>query len=132
MYPKRFDRTWLAAGAAATLIPIAGLPVAGCASGQPPKAEIALATDAVSDAERAGAVEYAPVELNQARQRLSDAQAASRNEDYRAAARLAEEAVADAKLARLKTQASLAEKSAGAVQAGSNTLRQELTPQSGR
>src|SRR5689334_17765294 len=92
------------------------LALAGCASGgQAPKAELAVTQSTISEAERAGAVQYAPVELNQARQKLEAAQEAVRAEKYDQARRLAEEADADAKLARTKTEAGLAEKSANTV-----------------
>jgi hypothetical protein len=102
--------------------------LSACASAQPPTAQLAVAGSTLSDAERAGAVRDAPVELNLARQKLAAAQAATRQENYDEARRLATEAEADAKLAEVKTRATLAEQSAAAVQRGATTLQRELSP----
>jgi hypothetical protein len=108
------------------------LALAGCASGgQPPTAELAVTQSTISEAERAGAVQYAPVELNRARQKLDAAQQAVRAEKYEQARSLASEAEADAKLARAKTDASLAEKSASTVNQDISTLRREAVPSAG-
>jgi len=104
--------------------------LSACASGQPPTAQLAVAGSTLSDAERAGAVRDAPVELKLARQKLAAAQAATREENYDEARRLASEAEADAKLAEVKTRATHAEQSAAAVQRGAATLQRELSPAS--
>jgi hypothetical protein len=87
-----------------------------------------VASSALSDAERVGAVQYAPVELNRARDRLGLAQGAMREKKYPDAQRLAEEAVVDAKLAAMKAQAAQADQAAAAVQRDQSTLRNETTP----
>jgi hypothetical protein len=108
------------------------LTLAGCASGgQPPTAELAVTQSTISEAERGGAVQYAPVELNRARQKLESAQQAVRSEEYEQARRLAAEAEVDAKLARAKTDASLAERSVNTINQDISTLRREAMPSSG-
>jgi hypothetical protein len=102
--------------------------LAACASGEPPTAQLAVAGSRLADAERAGAARDAPVELKLAREKLAAARAATREEKYEEARRLASEAEADAKLAEVKTRATLAEQSAAAVESGARTLRQELSP----
>jgi Domain of unknown function (DUF4398) len=102
--------------------------LAACAGAPPPTSQLAVAGSTISEAETAGAVQYAPVPLKQAKQELASAQAASSNGRYEMAQRLATEAEADAKLAEVTTQASLAEQSANAVQQGITTLRQEAAP----
>jgi hypothetical protein len=87
-----------------------------------------VAASALSDAERLGAVQYAPVELNRARDRLAVAQGAMREKKYPDAQRLAQEAEADAKLAAMKAQAAQADQAAAAVQRDQSTLRNETTP----
>ena len=129
------QRSWYRAACRPTApvaLAAAVLALAGCASsGQPPTAELAVTQSTISEAERAGAVQYAPVELNQARQKLDAAQQAVRAEKYDQARGLASEAEADAKLARAKTEESLAEKSASTVNQDISTLRREATPSAG-
>lgn len=111
---------------------VGALALTGCASRpQPPTAQMAVAASSIDDAEHNGAVEYAPVELRQARDKYAAAQAASRNDNNVAAEQLASEAELDAKLARVTADAAHARVSANAVQQGNQTLRQEtiLAPQ---
>jgi hypothetical protein len=92
----------LAAAAAAT----------GCASAPMPTDRIALAERAVQDAERAGAVELAPLEMRNAREKLGAAQKAASEREAEQMSRLSEQAEIDAQLAEATARA---EKSARAV-----------------
>lgn len=87
-----------------------GMLLASCAS--PPPPELAVANAAVQDAERAGAVTYAPLEINRARDELARANDAVKQDRPKQAQRLASEANADAKLAAVKAQAAQAEQAA--------------------
>lgn len=86
--------------------------VAGCASTPMPTDRIALAERAVQDAERAGAVELAPVEMRNAREKLTAAQKAATEREAESTARLSEQAEIDAQVAEATARA---EKSARAV-----------------
>ena len=99
-----------------------------CAAGEPPRATLAVAGTKVSDAERAGAAEHAPAELDSARRKLDAAEEANRDESYEVAARLAAEAEADASLAEAKSRAAVAENAAAALDRGIGTLKEEATP----
>lgn len=112
------------------VLAFAVLTVAGCASGQPPRAELGGARASIATAERAGAAERAPVELNNARTKLQAAEDASRQENYRKAERLAEEANIDAQLATTKAQAASSEAALQEVNKGITTLRSETAPTS--
>ena len=113
-------RGWLAAGAMALL--------AGCAtdSTPPPRAELARAELAVSQAEQANASRYAPVPLSEARDRLQMARTALANERNAEARRLAEQAQANAELAVAQTQAERSEQLAAENLKNVETLREEL------
>ena len=79
-----------------------------------PKAEIAMAQQAIDQAQSAGATESAPLELKTARDKLQSAQglvAKDKRKDFPQARRMAEEAVADAQLAQARATAERAKKS---------------------
>jgi hypothetical protein len=90
-------------------LPLAiALLLAGCANSAPPRAELGAAGAAIDTAERSGAAERAPNELNSARMKYQGANAALRDADYDRAARLAREADIDAQLATAKAEAEAA------------------------
>ena len=101
--------------------------LAACAS-DPPPPQLAVAASTLSDAERAGAVQYAPVELNRARDELARANNAVHDGKSEEARRLADEAAADAKLAAVKTQAAQAGQAASTVRQDQVVLRNETAP----
>ena len=77
-----------------------------CASkGINPVAELTTARASISQAESAGALQLAPVEMLAARGKLSKAEAAAREERFTESRRMAEEATADAELAERKARA---------------------------
>jgi hypothetical protein len=100
--------------------------LAGCSSPPVPREQLAVGTASVEAAQSAGASELAPVELNQAREKLSLATAALRDKQLVAARRLAEAADADAQVARSKANAERSRRAADEVLAGLQTLRQQL------
>ncbi|HET6725001.1 MAG TPA: DUF4398 domain-containing protein [Gammaproteobacteria bacterium] len=117
--------------------------VAACASAPPPAlptSALADAQTAITQAEQANADRYAPVALDNARDKLDAAERAlgpdRDNEDqYNDARRLAEEAAADAQFARAQALAKQAELHASAAaQRASDTpppTPQPLTPPPG-
>jgi hypothetical protein len=91
------------------LTPIAVMVLlAACATGAPPRAEVGAAGTAIEAAERSGAAERAPAELNSARMKYQSANAAIREAEYDRAARLARESEIDAQLATAKAEAEAA------------------------
>jgi len=102
--------------------------LAACGGATPPPAELAVTASTLSDAERAGAVQYAPVELNRARDELARAQDAARNGESQEAQRVAEEAEADAKLALMKARAAQAGEAASTLRQDQNLLRSATAP----
>ena len=102
---------------------LAGLALGACASETPPPiADLAVTSSTIDDAEHNGAVEFAPLQLQEARDKLAAAQQAVRADDNNLATSLAAEAAVEAKLAQVTTEAGHAQKSAVAVQQTINTL----------
>jgi hypothetical protein len=94
-----------------------------CSSTPPPIAEVSAAQTAVTAAEQADAAQHAPGDLERARDKMLRAQAAMQEDENEAARRLAEQALADARLAEAKSRADLARQDADKVQAGMDELR---------
>lgn len=103
--------------------------MAGCASVPAPTAQMAVSKAAVEHASSAGTTEFAPVELQSAKDKLARAEKAMAQEHYELARQLAEEAQADARLAEAKSETAQAQKAAQDSQAASRALRQEINRQ---
>jgi len=98
-----------------------------CASkGVAPVAELATARASIAQAESAGATQSAPVELLAARDKLSRAEAAVRDEQFEQGRRLATLAEADAELAERKSRVAKAQSAATELQRSNDLLRKEL------
>lgn len=109
-------------GFAATL-----LFAAGCSNMVPPAtATVAVSSAAVDSAASAGGSEYAPVEMNAARQKMVQARKAMAEKDYALAETLATQAQVDAKLAQSKANSAKAQLAADALQDDLRVLREEL------
>ncbi|QCN95718.1 DUF4398 domain-containing protein [Azospirillum argentinense] len=105
---------------AATILS-ASLGLAACAgSVPPPTAQLGASTQAIQQAERAGALEHAPAEFQSAREKLAAADAAMREDERTKARRLAEQAQADAELATVRSQRATAQQAASAVRTLAN------------
>ncbi|WP_223264459.1 DUF4398 domain-containing protein [Sulfuriferula plumbiphila] len=100
--------------------------MAGCASVPPPTAQMAVSQAAVDRASSADANEFAPVELQSAKDKLARAERAMVQENYELAQQLAEEAQVDAKLAEAKSQSATARKAAKDSQEAIRVLREEI------
>jgi Domain of unknown function (DUF4398) len=96
------------------------LVLAACATLPPPTEQLAASRAAIQSAEVAGAGQSATSELAEAREKLSEAQAAIRDEDNARARRLAEEALVDAQLAQARASEA---RSRDAVAKAEETLR---------
>lgn len=108
------------------LLALAVLAVAACASRGPvPAVDLAVARTAIEQAQRDGAIEFAPDEFNEARAKLERAEQAVRDDDPRLAARLASQAELDARLAQTIAGAERAEE---AVEAARRGLEQPTDP----
>jgi hypothetical protein len=102
-----------------------GLLCAGCATSGRPVAEITRAQTLIEQAEKAGAQQYAAVELDQARNKLRLASAAAEDGKNDEARAHANEAAADAELAQARATSGEAAKAAGEVQKSTETLQRE-------
>ena len=98
---RRRSRSLVGAGILGTL--------AACSSVPPPVGEMSAAQTAVTGAEEAQAAQYAPTDLDRARDKLIRAQAAMQEEDNQDARRLAEQALVDARLAEARARAETAQ-----------------------
>lgn len=104
-----------------------------CANkGIAPVAELATARASITQAESAGAIDAAPVELLMARNKLGKAEAAVREERFAEARRFAAQAEADAEVAERKARAVKAQAAATALASSNETLRKEIERKSGR
>ena len=100
--------------------------MAACASTPPPIVQMAVSRAAVSDANRAGANELAPVQLKSATDKMASAETAMTAKNYEVAKNQAEQAEVDAKLAEATARSVKAQKAADAVQEDSRVLRKEI------
>ena len=110
------------------LLPLAALALtlAGCASTPPPDGSMNQAQSLLQAARDAGARDYAPVDLGYAQNRFQQAQAAFADRKYDVAASLADEASADAELARAKARRGAARAQIQDKTDANNQLRQQM------
>ncbi|OQW87758.1 MAG: hypothetical protein BWK72_12465 [Rhodoferax ferrireducens] len=113
---------WLTA-----LFSAAAMLTVGCSSMKTPAtADVAVSKAAVDNAAGAGGVQYAPVEMTAAREKMVLANKAMADKDYPLARDLAAQAQADAKLAQSKANSAKAQAAADALQEDIRVLRVEL------
>ncbi len=100
---------------------------AGCSSMKTPAtSSVAVSGAAVENAVSAGGAEFAPVEMNSARDKIALARSALAAKEYEKADALATEAQADAKLAQGKANSAKANAVADALNDDIRVLRREL------
>jgi hypothetical protein len=104
---------------------IALMTAAACATTPIPNERIAVAKASLQHAEQSGAPELAPVEMSQARDKLSRAEKAAADHDAQPATQLAEQANLDAQLAEATAQEKKSHKAAAEFDASMQALRQE-------
>ena len=97
----------------------------------PPDTNLQAATQAIANAERVDAASLAPVELGQARAKLSAAEKAVAEKEMIAAAQLADEARADAELAAARTGAAKAKAVNADIKHSIATLEEEMQRKTG-
>lgn len=118
----------LARPAALVLALSATLFLGACASkGPPPVDAMTSARAAITQAEAAQAGQLAPVELLAARDKLVQADAAVRAEEFGKARRLAEQAAADGMLAERMSRAARARQAATELDRSNAALKNEAT-----
>lgn len=118
-------KTWMLLKACLVTLIIAVL--AGCAAKTPaPERQVTLATQSIDQAESSGAVEFAPVELESARDKLNQAKLAMDREENIKAGRLADEAMVDANLAEAKARSAKSEKVVAELKESIRVLKQEM------
>jgi hypothetical protein len=111
----------------ACLVTLFMVVLAGCAAKTPaPAKQVTLATQSIAQAESSGAVEFAPVELKAARDKLSQAKVAMDKEENLKAKRLADEAMVDADLAEAKARSAKSQKVVEELKESINVLRKEM------
>jgi Domain of unknown function (DUF4398) len=111
--------------ALALLILVSG-GLAACATPAPPTAELTATAAAVAHASGAGGNEFAPQEMQLARDKLLRANAAMTAKDYPLAIALSREAQADAQLAEAKAESTKARQGAESAREGNRVLREEM------
>lgn len=103
------------------------LMLSACSSMKTPAtADVAVSKAAVDNAVGAGGAEFAPIEMNAAREKLRLANAAMAAKDYPLAMELAKQAQVDAKLAQSKANSTKAKTAADALQEDIRIMREEL------
>lgn len=101
--------------------------LAGCASMEPPTAEMAASRTAIEQARMAGATEgVSAADYASARAKLDRAEAAFRAEDYVLAGRLAREAEVDAQLAQARAASAKSRLALAELEASTRALREEI------
>ena len=101
--------------------------LAACASpGVRPSAELASAQASIAQAESAGALTQAPVDLLSAREKFGQAEAAARDERFLQARLLAERAQADAEVAERRARADKAQATVAELARSNDALRREI------
>jgi non-homologous end joining protein Ku len=102
-----------------------GLVICGCA-GKPPLEKLSQADLAVQQADKSTASQYAPLELQIAREQLDSAKRAMDTKKYEDARRLADQALVNAQLAEAKAAAEKTRQTAAELRKSIETLRSEL------
>jgi len=103
----------------------------GCASVPPPSANLQAAQQSIASAERDEAGAHAAAELGEARQKLSAAQTAVNEKAMLVAARLADEARAEAELATARTRLAKANAVNADMERSNATLVEEMQRKAG-
>ena len=108
-------------------VPVLAVSLSGCSSVPPPVEQIAVSRTAVERASSSpNAVDAAPVDLQQARQKLERAQRAMTERDYVLARRMAEQADVDARVAESRASSARGERALKEVQDSIRALQEEI------
>jgi len=107
------------------------LMIAACASTPAPTAQLQAAEQAISNAERAEAGQYAATELRDARTKLASANTAVQDKKMVEAAQLADQSFAEAELASARTASVKAKAVNDEMKTSTGTLIDEMQRNSG-
>lgn len=118
---------FLLRGAQGAALPAVLAVLAGCASPPPTAPALAAGEASIEAARSAGAPEFAAAELDNARAKLAQARALAQQGRHMEAVRLAEQADADAQLARAHAGSERSRRAVAELDASLRTLREELS-----
>lgn len=105
----------------------AALALGGCASpGEPPESELRSAEASIQQAVSSDAREFEPVLLNQAQNKVADAEELIEQEQFQQAERLLEQASVDAQLAGARSSTAKAEAAVEEINRSIESLRQRI------
>jgi len=99
---------------------------AACASTKPPNDKLTQVEASIQQAEQVGAEDYAPLEIREARKKLTEARAHVQKEEYEKAKLTADRAMVDAELAQMKSLSSKAQKAVNELQESIRVLQEEI------
>ena len=112
-----------------TVVPVifCSLLLCGCAStAVAPVEKISTVEKAIQEARESNATVSAPLELRRAEDKLKEAKAAMKEEEFEKARRLADEALIDANLAEALSRSEKAKKTTQEMRDDIDTLRREI------
>jgi Domain of unknown function (DUF4398) len=119
----RRPRALFQACTVASLILLSGLENSGCSTGTPPTDALAQAEMGLRAANEARAADIAPMDLQNAREKLEASRQAMAAKRYEEARRLAESAQVEAELAEVKAEAEIMRQAAEGLRKGIEALR---------
>jgi len=126
-----FDRPTVFRRRLRIALPLLLLASAAFASAPPPVTNLQAAQQAIANAERVDAASLAPVELGDARAKLSAAEKAVAEKEMVAGAQLADQARADAELAAARAGATKANTVNAEIKRSTATLMEEMQRKTG-
>jgi len=103
------------------------LGISACAPVQPPHTSLSQADLAIRQASESNALQYAPMELQSAREKLAEARVALDVREYWRAQHLAEQALVDARLAEARAEVESSRQTARDLRLTIEALREEAT-----
>lgn len=100
--------------------------IGACASGTAPVEKIGNAENAILRAREIGAINYAPLDLRLAEEKLAKAKSLIGQQEYQTAEKLLDEALVDAKLAEMRSRSEKEKIKTGEMRDSINALRNEI------
>ncbi|MEQ8524301.1 DUF4398 domain-containing protein [Gracilimonas sp.] len=100
--------------------------LSACASTKPPADKLTQVEASIQQAEQVGAENYAPLEIREARKKLTEARELVAKEKYEKAKRTADRAMVDAELAQMKSLSEKAQKAVRELRESIRVLQEEI------
>ncbi len=97
-----------------------------CASTNPPTQQLTETQMVIQQAEQLGGENFAPLDMRNAKIKLDQAREAMKDENYKKASQLADEARVDAELAQIKAQSGKAKKEVAELKESIRVLKAEI------